>query len=110
MGSSGEALQTDEMKRVELCYCAVNRIYRRQLDVAASSQIAQIIQLAGVLIEFPELQQQEVCYGIYGKLKSGEYVPHAGDRIEIYRPLMVDPMEARRRRVTKKTKRNTRTF
>jgi uncharacterized protein len=41
--------------------------------------------------------------GVWGKVKSRQYVLRAEDRIELYRPLQADPKEARRRRVEKKT-------
>lgn len=96
--------------QVELCYCAEQQIYRQTLQVEANADMQQIIRDSGLLEKFAELQQQELQFGVFGKLKSGNYVPYDGDRIELYRPLKVDPMEARRRRVTKKTKRNTKTF
>lgn len=37
--------------------------------------------------------------GIFGKLRSYDYVLQDGDRIEIYQPLLLDPKEARRERV-----------
>jgi putative ubiquitin-RnfH superfamily antitoxin RatB of RatAB toxin-antitoxin module len=37
--------------------------------------------------------------GIFSKRVSSDHLVQAGDRIEIYRPLMLDPMEARRRRI-----------
>jgi putative ubiquitin-RnfH superfamily antitoxin RatB of RatAB toxin-antitoxin module len=40
--------------------------------------------------------------GIYGKLKTLDTVVRAQDRIEIYRPLIADPKDSRRRRVEKK--------
>lgn len=42
--------------------------------------------------------------GIFGKLRSLEYILQHGDRLELYQPLLIDPKEARRKRV-KKTKR-----
>jgi putative ubiquitin-RnfH superfamily antitoxin RatB of RatAB toxin-antitoxin module len=40
--------------------------------------------------------------GVWGKLKSRQYVLRAEDRVELYRPLQADPKEARRQRVVKK--------
>ena len=37
-------------------------------------------------------------FGVWGRLKPAGYLLRDGDRVEVYRPLQVDPMEARRRR------------
>jgi hypothetical protein len=41
---------------------------------------------------------QEVPFGVWGKRVTPDYVLREGDRVEIYRPLLADPKEARRRR------------
>lgn len=104
------ALADGALIRVELCYCAEQQIYRHTLQINANTTMLEIVRSSGLLESFVELQADGLQFGVFGKLKPGDYAPYDGDRIEVYRPLKVDPMEARRRRVTKKTKRNTKTF
>lgn len=55
---------------------------------------------------FPGFTLETGIYGIFGKKKSLNELLKKGDRIEIYRPLIANPMEARRGRVNKATKVN----
>jgi putative ubiquitin-RnfH superfamily antitoxin RatB of RatAB toxin-antitoxin module len=50
--------------------------------------------------------KQQLRVGVFGKLRELDDAVFAGDRIEIYRPLQVDPMESRRARAAKKAKKN----
>ena len=58
---------------------------------------AQAVRASGLLEEFPELGCQVLALGIYGRRVDPGHLLRAGDRVEIYRPLKVDPREARRR-------------
>ena len=51
---------------------------------------------------FPEIEVESATKGIFGVLKDNHSSLQAGDRIEIYRPLITDPKEARRRRAIKR--------
>lgn len=105
-----EQMQTNNLIKVEVCHCAAERIFLQTLLVAAGSRIDDVLDRSNLFAEFPALDRASMKFGVFGKFKSAENTLHDGDRVEVYRELKVDPMEARRRRVTKKTKRNTRTF
>lgn len=58
--------------------------------------------------EFPSLDLEQASFGIFGQAlgtkglaPAKEYVLHEGDRVEIYRPLIADPKEVRRKRAAK---------
>jgi putative ubiquitin-RnfH superfamily antitoxin RatB of RatAB toxin-antitoxin module len=70
----------------------------RALDVDAGTTIGQAIELSGILQEAPEINLVTMPVGIYGKKKTLDTVLQPRDRIEIYRPLIADPKDARRRR------------
>lgn len=64
---------------------------------------------SGITQFFPELQLDQAPMGLFGQafgtkglLPAKEYVLQQGDRVEIYRPLISDPKEARRKRAAKK--------
>lgn len=57
----------------------------------------QAVRASGLLEEFPELAGQALALGVFGRTVDGRHVLRAGDRVEIYRPLKIDPREARRR-------------
>lgn len=56
----------------------------------------EAVQASGLLEEFPALRGAVLALGIYGRRIEGEQVLRPGDRVEIYRPLRLDPREARR--------------
>jgi putative ubiquitin-RnfH superfamily antitoxin RatB of RatAB toxin-antitoxin module len=59
----------------------------------------EAVEASGLITEFPELAGCELPLGIYGcRVESGQSL-RDGDRVEIYRPLRLDPREARRRSV-----------
>lgn len=83
---------------VEVAYAAPDKQYLKSLSVPSNSTIAAVIQLSDVLIAFPEIDLNKQKVGIFGKLKQLTDPVKAFDRIEIYRPLLIDPKEARKKR------------
>ena len=77
----------------------------KALDVEAGCTAQQAVTLSGMAKMFPELALVECKLGIFSKLIENpeRYVLADGDRVEIYRPLQVDPKQARRARVKRKT-------
>ena len=69
-----------------------------QLRLAAGSTVADAIAASGLHAEFPALDFDALGVGVWGR-KAGPQQPlHDRDRVEVYRPLMVDPKVARRER------------
>ena len=71
------------------------------LVLAPASTVAQALQLSGLLPRFPELGQPSTVLGVWGRKASLQQTLRQGDRVEIYRPLRVDPKVARRERFEK---------
>ena len=84
--------------RVEVAYATPAQQTVIELHVSATATVEEAIQQSGILTRFPEIDLGHASVGIFGE------VAHLGDRvrdddrIEIYRPLIADPKEARRRR------------
>jgi putative ubiquitin-RnfH superfamily antitoxin RatB of RatAB toxin-antitoxin module len=72
------------------------------MQVEPGTTIGQAIEQSGVLQEFPEINLVTQPVGIYAKKKTLETVLRERDRVEIYRPLVADPKDSRRRRAEKK--------
>jgi uncharacterized protein len=70
--------------------------------VAPGTTIGQAIEQSGVLEAFPDINLSTAPVGIYAKKKTLETVLRERDRVEIYRPLVADPKDSRRRRAAKK--------
>lgn len=88
---------------IEVVYAAVDRQVLLSVDVASGSTVRDALRASGIGQHFPELDLEHCPVGIFGKvLGSAEtQVLAAGDRIEIYRPLLADPKEVRRLRAAK---------
>lgn len=87
---------------VQVCYAAPMHEYFRELSVAAGTTIEQAIGLSGVLADIPGIDLAVQPVGLYGKKRPLDTVLRDRDRIEIYRALVADPKESRRRRAEKK--------
>lgn len=83
---------------VECAYAAENSQYLIALKLENGATIEDVIRASGVLECYPELALEALNVGIFGQKKIITDLVHAGDRVEIYRPLFIDPMEARRLR------------
>lgn len=87
---------------VEIAYGLVDRQYLYGFEVPEGCTIEQAILLSPLLKELPELNYQQV--GIFSKLMPLSTPLKAGDRIEVYRPLKIDPRKRRRDVVDKERK------
>ncbi|MBI2287379.1 MAG: RnfH family protein [Nitrosomonadales bacterium] len=67
-------------------------------SVPEGATVAEAIKLCGILEKYPEIDLAANKLGIFGKLAKPDTVLRDKDRIEIYRPLIADPKEVRRRR------------
>lgn len=86
---------------VKVCYAPADGIFVLDVCLPAGATVYDAIQESGVVRTFPEIDISVLKVGVFGKLKELSAVLHEGDRVEIYRPLLADPMEARRRRAKK---------
>lgn len=86
---------------VEVVYALPERQRLIALRVPPGTRAGEAVARSGLIAECPELQGQALKLGIYGRLCPEGEVLRAGDRVEIYRPLIADPKEARRARVAK---------
>ena len=86
---------------VQVCYATPEVQVLRDLTVLAGTVLQNAVEQSGILRDFPEIDLTVNRVGIFGKLKPLDANLREHDRIEIYRPLIADPKEARRRRVAK---------
>ncbi len=88
--------------RVQLCYATGGQETLRDLMVEQGTTIEQAILQSGLLDELPGIDLATQPVGLFGKKRPPETVLREHDRIEIYRPLVADPKESRRKRADKK--------
>ena len=72
------------------------------VKLAAGARVSDALHASGLLERHPEIDLARQKIGIYGELVQAGRLLSDGDRVEIYRPLRMDPKEARRRRALKK--------
>ena len=83
---------------VEVAYALPGKQVILDLDVAPDATLEEIIRVSGILDRFPEIDLGKNKIGLFGKLGKLSDTLHAGDRVEIYRPLIADPKEVRKQR------------
>lgn len=83
---------------VEVIYALPREQFVIPLEVAADATVAQALAESRIQDRFPEIDLEKNKVGIFGKLAKLDDGLHAGDRIEIYRPLIADPKEIRKQR------------
>ncbi len=88
--------------RIELVYAGVKDIHCASLALNKGATIGDAIQHSGILKKYPEIELGKNRVGIFSRLQVLDTVLHDHDRVEIYRPLLLDPKESRRRRAARK--------
>lgn len=94
------------MIEIEVAYALPEKQKILKVQVEEGSTIRQAAQQSIIVDEFPELNLDEAKYGIFGKASRAPDTDTVrdGDRIEIYRPLIIDPKQARANRAAKTKK------
>ena len=93
---------TAETINVEVAYATPEKQVIRTVNVDAGTTLGAAIVQSGIMLDFPELEEklENAKVGIFGKVVPMTTVLSDGDRVEIYRPLIADPKEVRRKRAS----------
>ena len=87
---------------VEVVYTSPEKQKLLTLQLPEGSSALEAISQSGILQEFPEIDLEKNKIGVFGEFISLTQPLRHLDRIEIYRPLLIDPKQARLNRVKKK--------
>ncbi|EIL88828.1 hypothetical protein UU9_11310 [Rhodanobacter fulvus Jip2] len=87
---------------VEVVYADATRQIVRRLELPAGSTVMEAVVASGLERDAPPGTIDPARLGIFSRRVSADQVLGHGDRVEIYRPLVLDPMEARRRRARRR--------
>ena len=90
-----------ELIDVEVAYARSDQQMLLRVRVPPGTTAGQAIDASGILDHFPKLDWKNTSIGIFGKVCKPEHILNAGDRVEVYRPLLMDPMQQRRQRAAK---------
>lgn len=84
---------------VDLVYALADEQHVLQLQLGEGASIADALAVAKKDALFARFPLQNLTTGIWGEVKPVDYLLSSGDRLELYRPLKIDPMQARRNRI-----------
>jgi len=80
---------------VEVVCALPERCVAAIVELNAGATVAEAIKLSGLAEALPQIGHAPLVAGIFGRRVSLSTEPQAGDRIEIYRPLVADPKQSR---------------
>jgi uncharacterized protein len=89
-------------------YCTPQAQHALPVQVAAGSTLREAVLASGLLELEPSLAGRTLDLGVFNRPRAADAEVRDGDRIEVYRPLTVDPKVARRARAEVKQRRRSR--
>jgi putative ubiquitin-RnfH superfamily antitoxin RatB of RatAB toxin-antitoxin module len=89
---------------------AARQVHEVALLVDTPCSVLQALQRSGLLQCYPEIDSRQTVVGVWGRKAELDQLLRAQDRVEIYRPLRVDPKVARRERFAKQGSRSAGLF
>ena len=84
--------------QIEVVYAGMHGQQLIPVSVPPGATVADAIDASGIQLQFPHEDLHELAVGIWGRVIARDHVVAEGDRVEIYRPLEMDPRDARRQR------------
>jgi putative ubiquitin-RnfH superfamily antitoxin RatB of RatAB toxin-antitoxin module len=87
-----------ETLAIEVVFAQMRHADIARIKLPEGASLKDAIEASGLLQKHPEIDLENGKFGVFGKLAKLDTVLRAGDRVEIYRPLIADPKEVRRRR------------
>ncbi|WP_413737457.1 RnfH family protein [Sodalis sp. RH21] len=89
---------------VEVVYALPERQYLHKVVLAAGSTLEQAIQASGILSQRHDIDLAKNKVGVFSRPARLNDLVNDGDRVEIYRPLLIDPKDLRRQRAERTKK------
>lgn len=94
--------ESNQLIRVEVAYALPDRQEIVALDVVLGTSALEAVKRSGITQKFEQIDLENDSMGIFSRRLDGkssplpqDYILKAGDRVEIYRPLQIDPMQTR---------------
>lgn len=88
----------DASLRIEVVYALADEQQVISLSVPAGATVREAIERSGILQQWPEIDLARNKVGRWNRVVELDEPVNSGDRIEIYRPLLIDPKASRRAR------------
>lgn len=95
-----------QFNTVEVVYGAIDSVIKVSVNYKKNMTAEMAIEVSGILKKIDALSSDTAAnvdlattkIGVFGEIVHLGYILSAGDRVEIYRPLLIDPKQARRQR------------
>lgn len=96
----------EKVVQVEVAYATPERQLIKTVTLPKGATVRQAAEYSGIVEDFPEINLATAKFGIFSKAvpKPDQQEVSEGDRVEIYRPLLIDPKQARANRAKKAAK------
>ena len=91
-------MESKNLISIKVCYAHANHQEIISLELPVNSSVRNAIVCSGVMDKYREIDLAKNKVGIFGNVVSLSHILSDNDRVEIYRSLLKDPMEARRLR------------
>ena len=96
--------ESNQTIEVEVMYADLDKVWQFPMRVPTGSTVADALEIAKTCTDWPKIEIKPELLAVYGQTATLQTRLHEYDRVEILRPLVIDPMDARRGRVVKKSK------
>jgi putative ubiquitin-RnfH superfamily antitoxin RatB of RatAB toxin-antitoxin module len=80
-------MANSSMVNIEVVYALPKKQTIKEIQIPKGASIEDSIKLSGILDDCPEIDISRQKVGVHGTIKALSDVVHAGDRVEIYRPV-----------------------
>lgn len=87
-----------ETLAIEVVYAQMRHADIVRVKLPEGASVREAVEASGLLQKHPEIDLASGKFGVFGKLVKADAALRSGDRVEIYRPLIADPKEVRRKR------------
>jgi len=90
-----------ELLHIEVVFAGVDTALRKSVQVEQGTTVTDALRVSGIAADLGVSEIDPALVGVFGRVAGPGTLLRDGDRVEIYRPLKIDPKEARRRRAGK---------
>jgi hypothetical protein len=90
-----------ELLHVEVIFADAAGVFKKSLQVQPGATVADAVRVSEIAADLGVSEIDPARVGVFGREAGSTTLLRDGDRVEIYRPLKIDPKEARRRRARK---------
>lgn len=87
--------------RIEVAFALPEKQTLLEVMIVEGTNVKDAVLESGIMVRYPEIDLDVNAVGIWNRTCKLTDIPRDGDRIEVYRPLIADPKDVRRRRAEK---------